>query len=976
MAWTANSASIWGSGGLPNTFVSRATTRDNSGSRDVVPRPVSARAEEFEGKSGSGSLVDGSFSMHSWDSRTPYGVKRTLPSDRALSKTGFPDGTSSQQRSFSTTSASQSLSGASQNFPFASRPQPVSLNPSATQPRPAYATTLSSSQSRGIDQPPTVYTKFDRPANPAKAADSAIGNGTSSFWPGTMNNVSPTDERWPRYSAQNRNDSLFASREVSQPPSRQSEVQPSFSQTDYSRSTARTTPTNSRTQSITSHSNGEYPSYMNYGSEHLGMQFGQLSMNGNSRPPTSYKPTMPSNGFSNHGSSVNSNFSFARSHVNGASRSYDPVEDIEEIDRSIMHNLGLDAYVSPQSSTVYPGYSRSGSGNRSMPDTQINDLRNAQPFRLSSQARAHDSNGGFRPGASEFRSYTNGLAPGDKRTPSVVPYPQLYIDPHFQQFIAQQMQRDPYAQIYNPYMLQDALQNQSYYPLLNPLTGVDPYASSGDMPPEEGVQSALMYEFKSNTKTKRYELKDIYDHIAEFAGDQHGSRFIQTKLETANSDEKERVFREIEPNAIQLMTDVFGNYVIQKFFEHGDQTHKKILANNMRGRVLDLSLQMYGCRVVQKALDHVLVDQQALLIRELEEHVVRCVKDQNGNHVIQKAIERCPPHTIAFIFEAFRGQVASLSIHSFGCRVIQRCLEHCEMPAKNQVLKELLELQGIPTMISNEYGNYVVQHIVAKDTGHGKLRVLDTVLQGLEGFSKHKFASNVVEKCLEQADDTWRRRVIYKLADLSQHRRMEGGEDVIVGLIRDNYGNYVIQKLLDMLCAADFNNFIDLLQPAMTQAKRAGAGKQTQSIEKKMDRYMRPPHRHANVFGVGITNGTNNGITNSNPAFNKPSYPPAAHHQHSHHLQHPHQHNQHNQQANHQFHLAPPSGPRSPFPSPFTSSAANTPPPPSSLATGGQSLLGSGWQSLNGDAVEGAAAVVERGGGRIGSGGGGGGLVR
>ncbi len=55
----------------------------------------------------------------------------------------------------------------------------------------------------------------------------------------------------------------------------------------------------------------------------------------------------------------------------------------------------------------------------------------------------------------------------------------------------------------------------------------------------------------------------------EFSGDQHGSRFIQQKLEIANSEEKQCVFEEILPNALQLMTDVFGNYVIQKFFEHG-----------------------------------------------------------------------------------------------------------------------------------------------------------------------------------------------------------------------------------------------------------------------------------------------------------------------------------------------------------------------------------------------------------------------
>jgi hypothetical protein len=48
------------------------------------------------------------------------------------------------------------------------------------------------------------------------------------------------------------------------------------------------------------------------------------------------------------------------------------------------------------------------------------------------------------------------------------------------------------------------------------------------------------------------------------SADQHGSRFIQQKLETASPDEKNMVFQEVLPRALTLMTDVFGNYVIQK----------------------------------------------------------------------------------------------------------------------------------------------------------------------------------------------------------------------------------------------------------------------------------------------------------------------------------------------------------------------------------------------------------------------------
>ena len=88
--------------------------------------------------------------------------------------------------------------------------------------------------------------------------------------------------------------------------------------------------------------------------------------------------------------------------------------------------------------------------------------------------------------------------------------------------------------------------------------------------------------------------------MVEFSGDQTGSRFIQQRLETANSEEKEIIFSEMLVDVTQLMSDVFGNYVIQKFFEHGDQGQKKALANKMKTRVYTLSLQMYGCRVVQK----------------------------------------------------------------------------------------------------------------------------------------------------------------------------------------------------------------------------------------------------------------------------------------------------------------------------------------------------------------------------------------
>ena len=80
---------------------------------------------------------------------------------------------------------------------------------------------------------------------------------------------------------------------------------------------------------------------------------------------------------------------------------------------------------------------------------------------------------------------------------------------------------------------------------------------------ESGItRSKLLDDFR-NSRMPNLQLRDVVGHFTEFSMDQHGSRFIQQKLERATIPEKDTVFKEIITNAPQLMTDVFGNYVIQ-----------------------------------------------------------------------------------------------------------------------------------------------------------------------------------------------------------------------------------------------------------------------------------------------------------------------------------------------------------------------------------------------------------------------------
>ena len=180
------------------------------------------------------------------------------------------------------------------------------------------------------------------------------------------------------------------------------------------------------------------------------------------------------------------------------------------------------------------------------------------------------------------------------------------------------------------------------------------------------------------------------------------------------------------------------------------------------------------------------MDQQATLVQELDGHVLKCVKDQNGNHVIQKAIERVPAEHIQFIIDALLGQVQQLATHAYGCRVIQRLLEHCEEPSRNAVLRELHACG--PSLIPDQYGNYVAQHIIQRGGPEDRKKIIALIKAQLLPFSAHKFASNVVEKCLVYGTDDQRREIMMKFAE-----RNERGESSLINLIKDGYGNYVLR---------------------------------------------------------------------------------------------------------------------------------------------------------------------------------------
>ncbi|XP_006091780.1 pumilio homolog 2 isoform X9 [Myotis lucifugus] len=341
-------------------------------------------------------------------------------------------------------------------------------------------------------------------------------------------------------------------------------------------------------------------------------------------------------------------------------------------------------------------------------------------------------------------------------------------------------------------------------------------------------RSRLLEDFRNN-RFPNLQLRDLIGHIVEFSQDQHGSRFIQQKLERATPAERQMVFNEILQAAYQLMTDVFGNYVIQKFFEFGSLDQKLALATRIRGHVLPLALQMYGCRVIQKALESISSDQQVIseMVKELDGHVLKCVKDQNGNHVVQKCIECVQPQSLQFIIDAFKGQVFVLSTHPYGCRVIQRILEHCTAEQTLPILEELH--QHTEQLVQDQYGNYVIQHVLEHGRPEDKSKIVSEIRGKVLALSQHKFASNVVEKCVTHASRAERALLIDEVCCQN-----DGPHSALYTMMKDQYANYVIQKMIDMAEPAQRKIIMHKIRPHITTLRKYTYGKH---ILAKLEKY-------------------------------------------------------------------------------------------------------------------------------------------
>jgi len=138
----------------------------------------------------------------------------------------------------------------------------------------------------------------------------------------------------------------------------------------------------------------------------------------------------------------------------------------------------------------------------------------------------------------------------------------------------------------------------------------------------------------------------------------------------------------------------------------------------------------------------------------------------------------------------------------------------------------------ISILAQDQYGNYVIQHILEKGKTKDKGLVIQQVKGNILSMSQHKFASNVVEKCIFNAAREDRAAIIDEIVTV----RPDGIQPLLV-MMKDQFANYVVQRMLDLLDADQRDLLIQKIRAHVVTLRKYTYGKH---IISKVDKYLSP----------------------------------------------------------------------------------------------------------------------------------------
>jgi len=283
--------------------------------------------------------------------------------------------------------------------------------------------------------------------------------------------------------------------------------------------------------------------------------------------------------------------------------------------------------------------------------------------------------------------------------------------------------------------------------------------------------------------------------LCNFLKNQKDSREAQNALTNMKENEVEQLINKLKNYISEVTIDKYGNYFTQKLIQICVPSQRLKIIQNINTRFVEVANNSFGTHPLQSLMEIInMPEEKKLILKYILGNETILSFDSRGTHILQKFISNTKDEDRYELNINILNLIDKLIVDISGVCVLIKLIKHS---------KDKIILEKIANYISNNeplffiqhpYANYAVQILIMNPVALPFCnKIIETIVNNYLSLSMQKFSSNVVENCIKYADEKSVKKIYNAIID----------QEKIESLLNNNYGNYVLEKLIERLNRED-----------------------------------------------------------------------------------------------------------------------------------------------------------------------------
>ena len=183
-----------------------------------------------------------------------------------------------------------------------------------------------------------------------------------------------------------------------------------------------------------------------------------------------------------------------------------------------------------------------------------------------------------------------------------------------------------------------------------------------------------------------------------------------------------------------------------------------------------------------------------IIISVIKDRFEQLIYDTFGCHVLEKILICFEDEYTMFIYSYIFDNFLYIANNNNGICIIKKILSFTNKKSLHDKLKAIV-IENAIYLIQQSYGNFVIQVIIESWSDYKE--IISLFKDHFFKLSLEKYASNVIERCIEKDEEILNDYIDEIIKSNAIHEVM-----------KSNYGNYVIQKVLKLAKGENKNKLV------------------------------------------------------------------------------------------------------------------------------------------------------------------------